>query len=145
MKRTTRVDVTARADADALWAIIAEGDGHDRWMPNVVDRCVMIGEGVGALRVMEFTDGMVLEDRIIEMDHARRRYAHEILRHPFHATNGVVSACIEELDAARVRITWQCSFEAPEEHVAHIDRMLRTFLSATIQALCAYCGAEMEL
>lgn len=58
---------TIDAPSDKVWAAIRAIDGLDRWFP-VIATCRVEGEGVGAIRFLELSDGKSEVTWAVELD-----------------------------------------------------------------------------
>jgi len=104
MLETVNVTRTIGVRADVAWSAIAAIGGLDRWFP-VIETCRVEGQGEGATRHLGLVGGGEIEDRIVSIDHARRRFAYQRTRSPFPVSSyiGVVSV------------------QAPSEHTSEIS------------------------
>ena len=88
-------------DATRAWAALrAVGDAHKLFAPVLVD-----GELDGDTRTVRFANGMVVHERILDVDEERRRVAYTVLDAPgitfHHASMQIVDA-----GPGRCRFVW---------------------------------------
>lgn len=84
--------VTVEVDADKAWAALRlVGDAHKLFAPVLVDAHLE-----GEVRTARFANGMVVRERIIDVDDERRRVAYSVMDGPgmtyHHASMQVVDA-----------------------------------------------------
>jgi len=65
------------APARAVWGLIRQGGGVDRWLP-VIASCQLEGSGAGARRVCTTVHGHVLDETIEAVDEASRVFQYRI-------------------------------------------------------------------
>jgi hypothetical protein len=84
--------VSVDVGADLAWATLRRvGDAHELFAPVLVD-----GQLDGDIRTVRFANGMVVHERILDVDDERRRVAYTALDVPgmtyHHASMQIVSA-----------------------------------------------------
>jgi hypothetical protein len=97
--------VTVDVGADEAWATLRRvGDAHEHFAPVLVD-----GQLDGDIRTVRFANGMVVHERILDVDDERRRVAYTALDVPgmtyHHASMQIVSA-----RPGRCRFVWITDF-----------------------------------
>jgi polyketide cyclase/dehydrase/lipid transport protein len=85
-------EITVQVDAARAWqALRAVGDAHKLFAPVLVD-----GRLEGDTRTVTFANGMIVRERILDVDDRRRRVAYTVLDGPgmsyHHASMRIVEA-----------------------------------------------------
>lgn len=92
------------ADAASAWAVLRRTDRAHEAFPGVLTAC----EQEGDLRTVTFGNGMVVKERLVDVDEARRRIAYGVVegRFTFH------SASMQVVDDGRgaSRFVWTSDF-----------------------------------
>lgn len=106
------------ADADTVWTALRDvGNAHHLFGPVLTD-CRMDGDDV---RVVTFQSGIVVRERIVDVDDAARRIAYTVVDGPFthHHATFVVTA---EPDDTSV-LTW-VSDVLPDDVAAMVEALM---------------------
>jgi hypothetical protein len=95
--------------SETAWAALRlVGDAHKLFAPVLVE-----GQLDGDTRTVRFANGMVVQERILDVDDARRRVAYTVLNGPgmmyHHASMQVVDA-----GPGRCLFQWTTDFHPPE-------------------------------
>ena len=135
----TTVKVTKNIDVSpqAVWSTISAGDGLDKWLP-VITQCRLEGSGEGATRYCTMENGAQLKERIVEVDHARRRFRYTIDEHPLPARNLAGTVEVRDAGSNKSEVTWSADFDADEPHRAEIEGMFREVYSGAIDGLANF-------
>ncbi len=105
---------TVAAPADAAWAALRQLDRtHEIFSPVLVD-----GSIAGDVRTVTFANGMVVHERIIDVDEQRRRLCYGVIGEMFHHHSA--SMQIIPVDEASCRFIWISDFLPNEQ----MDMML---------------------
>jgi uncharacterized protein YndB with AHSA1/START domain len=134
----TEVTRLLKAPPDKVWAILADGGDVHRWFDSAITTCVLTGTGEGATRLCTMTDGAMLQERIIEVDHARRRFRYAIERHPLPASSVTSMIVVAGQPDGRSAVTWTAEYAAAPEHEALIETTLAGLYSAGLDSLDLY-------
>lgn len=134
MKYITTVEQEISGNADAIWETISAGGNVHQWFP-VIQSCRLEGSGEGAARFCVMTDGSNLEERIIEVNHAKRRFRYAVDRHPLPASDLVASMEVRDIGNGRTSLVWEAEFDASAENVAQVREVLKVIYSQGIQSL----------
>lgn len=137
MRHTVTVEQEISGNADAIWATISAGGDVHRWFP-VIQSCRLEGSGEGAARFCTMIDGNELKERIVEVNHAVRRFRYAIDQHPLPAENVIASIDVRDTGNGQTSITWGAEFEASEESLPQLKEMLEGLYMQGIQSLETY-------
>lgn len=140
MSKTTTAIQTINASADAVWATIAQGGDVHKWFGSAFRACELKGSGEGAERILTLADGGQLRERIVEIDHAAKRFRYAIEEHPLPATNVVGRIEVEDLGGGKTEVRWGATYTVADEHVGVVEQALMGVYGQGIRALEAYCG-----
>ena len=134
MLETVNISKTLPIPAGRVWSAIADIDGLERWFP-VITACRVIGNGVGALRILTLEAGGEMQDRIELIDHERRRFQYQRIQSPFPVSRylGTVEVCVTE-DSACV-VNWTVEIEVEEQHREALSTFIRQAISAGLDGL----------
>src|SRR5262245_4911731 len=102
-------EIAVEVDADQAWAALRlVSDAHELFAPVLVE-----GKMTGDTRKVRFANGMVVHERVLDVDDKRRRVAYTVLDGPgmsyHHASMEVVDAGPD-----RCRFVWITDF-LPQE------------------------------
>jgi uncharacterized protein YndB with AHSA1/START domain len=115
---TVRIERVIGAPADRVWSALREfGALHTRVAPGLIVDTVVEGD----VRSVTFAGGLVLRERLIDIDDAGRRIVYSILADVFEhhsASNTVVPE-----GEGRCRLVWVVDF-LPEEPRDKIEAMM---------------------
>ncbi|CAD6878321.1 hypothetical protein [Methylomonas albis] len=114
MLKTVNVSKTMPIPAATVWSAIAGIGGLERWFP-VITACCVIGNGVGAMRVLTLAAGGEMTDRIELIDHGRRRFQYNRIESPFPVSSNLGTVEVgEALDGGSV-LEWSVDIDADAE------------------------------
>lgn len=110
-----------RASAQAVWDLVKDFGGLQRWM-DAINSCEVEGEGVGAVRTLGL-QGASLRERLEAYDEATRTFSYSILDGPLPVQNYVATLKVMDRGADHCGIEWASQYEpagAPDEQVRGI-------------------------
>lgn len=139
MRQTVTVEQEISGNADAIWATISSGGDVHRWFP-AIQNCRLEGSGEGAARFCTMIDGNELKERIVEVNHAVRRFRYAIDQHPLPAQNVLASIDVRDTGDGQAFIIWGAEFEASEEAIPQIKEMLQGLYTQASKALKPITG-----
>jgi uncharacterized protein YndB with AHSA1/START domain len=134
MLETVNVTRTIGAGADAAWAAIAAIEGLDRWF-SVIDTCRVEGQGEGATRYLGLSGGGEIEDRIVSIDHARRRFEYNRTRSPFPVSSYIGVVSVRPISEQTSEVSWVVEIEVAPDAKDELAAFLRTALSGGVEGL----------
>lgn len=137
MVYTVKVVKAINADAGKVWNAIGSGDGLDKWMP-VITECRIEGSGEGATRYCTMANGAKLRERILEVNHGRRRFKYGIDEHPLPAKNVVGTIEIRDLGGGRSEVSWSAEFDCDAAHKQELEGMLKGSYEQGLEGLEKY-------
>jgi carbon monoxide dehydrogenase subunit G len=110
------------APADAVWAALREAGAVDRLFPGVLAAARLEGE----TRIVTFTDGQEVRERILGLDEGRRRIAYAVLREGLH--HAAAMRVVAE-GADRCRFLWTTDVR-PDAAAARIAALMDAGIAA---------------
>ena len=116
-----RVEDTIEAKVDAVWALVRDFGGIDRWNDGM-QSCVLDGEGIGAVRTIQLGD-FIIRERLEKLDEAKKTLSYAIIEAPVPATNYLATMELSESSPTSTRIVWSSTFEpagATDEQLAQL-------------------------
>jgi hypothetical protein len=130
--------VTVEVDADKAWAALRlVGEAHKLFAPVLVDAHLE-----GEVRTARFANGMVVHERILDVDDVRRRVAYSVMDSPgmtyHHASMQVVDA-----GPRRCQFIWTTDF-LPEDIGPNLGPLIEQGTSALKHNLEARSVAKMR-
>jgi uncharacterized protein YndB with AHSA1/START domain len=128
---------TINVDANTVWATISAGDGLDKWMPAITE-CRVEGSGAGATRYCTMADGAKLTERLLEVNHDRRRFKCGIDEHPLPAKNIVGAVDILDLGKGKSEVSWSAGFDCDASHREELTGMFKSVYEQGLEGLEAY-------
>lgn len=114
---TVRVEETVDVGRDALFAVLTDHEGFDRF--GGVRKCELIRlgdeerNGLGALRRVHLDQGEVLDEAIVAFD-APHSYEYRVVRaRPLPVKHTLGRIELEAIDTHRTKVTWTSTFDIP--------------------------------
>ncbi len=141
MGYAVKVVRTINADADTVWATISAGDGLDKWIP-VITECRVEGSGAGATRYCTMANGAKLKERLLEVNHDRRRFKYGIDEHPLPAKNVVGTVEILDLGNGMSDVSWSAEFDCDASHKEELTGMFKGVYEQGLEGLDVYLLAR---
>jgi hypothetical protein len=111
MLKTVTISKTMSIPAETVWSAIAGIGGLERWFP-VIAACRVIGNGVGATRILSLAAGGEMTDRIELIDHGCRRFQYNRIESPFGVSHYLGTVAVgETVDGCSV-VEWIVEIDA---------------------------------
>jgi hypothetical protein len=111
MLKTVTISKTMAMPAETVWSAIAGIGGLERWFP-VIAACRVIGDGVGALRILTLAAGGEMTDRVELIDHGRRRFQYNRIESPFPVSHYLGTVTVGEAVDGGSMVEWLVDIEA---------------------------------
>lgn len=130
------VTVTRVVDVKAqdAWSAIRSIGGLDRWF-QLIAKCDVQGQGVGAKRVCELANGVTLIERVEQIDDAAKVFKYSITDSPLPISDYLGTVTVRETGPSRAEIIWSARFDIPDEHRQEIVGTLNDAFADGIQGL----------
>ena len=133
------VEADVAVSADALWAVLTDF-AHPQRLAASITECTVEGAGVGAVRCVFSSRGLVIYERLIGCDAAERRFVYEVLDRGDMPFAGVTAyrarVLLTPLAADRTRVSWMAegAVDGPRGEVTAFLRELYTQAIANLAA-----------
>jgi NADPH:quinone reductase-like Zn-dependent oxidoreductase len=113
VRRSTVID----APIDAVWAILRDFNGHDRWHPAVAESLIEDGrrpDEVGCVRRFRMNSGAVLREQLLKLSDREHSFTYCILESPIPLIDYVAVLRLKPVtDGNRTFWEWSSSFRTP--------------------------------
>jgi len=105
------------APVEAVWNVIRDFNGHDRWHPIVTDSVIEKGlavDRIGCVRRFHLSDGAELREQLLTLSDADMAFSYCLLDTPVPLLNYVAHVrLIPVTDGDRTFWQWQSRFDTP--------------------------------
>lgn len=105
----TRVEETIDAAPDAVWDLVRDFGGIQRWNPTL-DSCELDRPGVGGVRTIKM-GGSTVRERLETLDEERRTMSYSILEAPLPVRNYLATVELSPVGPNQTRVIWSSTFE----------------------------------
>ncbi|MEL6479361.1 MAG: SRPBCC family protein [Pseudomonadota bacterium] len=144
MPRVSR-SIVIDAPVEAVWDLIRDFNGHDRWHPAVAESAVERGEPsdrVGCVRRFRLSDGAELREQLLTLSDLEQTFSYCLLDTPVPLFNYVAHVRLFPVtDGDRTFWQWESRFDTPAGRAAELAEMVGTQIYA---AGFAAIRAELE-
>jgi hypothetical protein len=120
--------------SDKAWEAIRRIGRLDVWFPSIAT-CRVEGDGVGAHRYMTLRRGGDITDRVVDIDHARRRLTYQRVRSPLPVSSYKGTVEVFESFDSRALVVWTIDFESEPNVSASVAEALQTGIGAGVDGL----------
>lgn len=105
------------APTDAVWEVIRDFNGHDRWHPAVATSRIERGEApdrVGCVRAFRLEDGSELRERLLTLSDMEQTFSYCLLDTPIPLFNYVAHVRLSPVtDGDATFWEWESRFDTP--------------------------------
>lgn len=120
------------APVEAVWEVLRDFNGHDRWHPAVADSVIDRGrpsDMVGCVRRFHLADGSELREQLLTLSDADMAFGYCLLETPVPLLNYVAHVRLAPVtDGDRAFWWWECRFDTPPGR----ERELRDMVAESI-------------
>lgn len=127
------VTKTLAVSSDKVWSAIRGIGGLEHWF-SIIATCRVSGAGIGAVRVMELTDGAEIKDRIEEINDAARRFRYTRTESPFPVSHYLGTVEVRD-DNGKTALSWSLELDVNPEVRDDLVSLLTGALSEGIDGL----------
>jgi|CXWL01.1.fsa_nt_gi carbon monoxide dehydrogenase subunit G len=120
------MDEIIAAPVERVWAALSDFAAADRVFTGVLTACALESDDV---RSVTFANGMVARERLVGIDHDRRRFAYSVLNFAHHNASFEVTPHPEG-----ARVSWVCDV-LPHEAAAQIHPLMQAGFAAMKRSL----------
>jgi hypothetical protein len=120
--------------AGAVWGLISNFGNRD-WSPSI-DKVVMEGEGVGAVRYMYVGDRPPCAERLEALDHSTMHMTYSIVENnPLPLDNFLGSVQVKTIDSSNCQVIWGASGSASGKTEAEVTIIMQTTYNGILDAV----------
>ena len=116
------------APVEAVWGVLRDFNGHDRWHPAVAESHIERGQTsdrVGCVRRFRLQDGSELRERLLTLSDADMAFTYCLLETPIPLLNYVAHVRLAPVtDADHTFWHWESRFDTPAGREAELARMV---------------------
>ncbi|MEM1131085.1 MAG: SRPBCC family protein [Pseudomonadota bacterium] len=116
------------ASCDAVWAMLREFNGHDRWHPEIATSQIERGEDddrVGCIRKFKLKDGSELREKLLTLSDAEQSFSYCLLETPIPLFNYVAHVRLMPVtDGDRTFWEWEGRFTTPPGREDELSQMV---------------------
>lgn len=120
--RSTVID----APVEAVWAVLRDFNGHDKWHPPVAESQIERGwtsDRVGCVRRFKLRDGSELRERLLTLSDIDMAYSYCLLETPIPLFNYVAHVRLAPVtDGDKTFWHWESRFDTPAGRDAELAR-----------------------
>lgn len=133
------------APIEAVWDVLRDFNGHDRWHPAVATSQIERGEPsdrVGCVRRFKLADGSELRERLLTLSDLEQTFSYCLLDTPVPLFNYVAHVrLIPVTDGDRTFWEWESRFDTPAGRESELaDLVGNDIYSAGFAAIAAHLG-----
>ena len=134
------------APIDAVWDVLRDFNGHDRWHPAVADSEIERGRTsdiVGCIRRFHLKDGSLLREQLMTLSDIDAAYSYCLLDTPVPLFNYVSHVRLFPVtDGDRTFWQWEGNFTTPAGEETHLKNMVGSEIyEAGFEAIRNHMGA----
>ncbi len=116
------------APVEAVWEILRDFNGHDRWHPIVTDSVVEKGQTsdrIGCVRRFHLADGSELREQLLTLSDAEMAFSYCLLDTPVPLLNYVAHVrLVPVTDGDRTFWHWESRFDTPAGREVELKAMV---------------------
>lgn len=116
------------APVEAVWEVIRDFNGHDRWHPAVADSQIERGQPVdrvGCVRRFHLVDGSELREQLLALNDADMTFSYCLLDTPVPLLNYVAHVrLIPVTDTDETFWQWESRFDTPAGQEDALEKMV---------------------
>jgi len=136
-----------KAPADAVWDVLRDFNGHDRWHPAVATSQMERGESsdrVGAVRRFRLQDGSELREQLLTMSDLEQSFSYCLLDTPIPLFNYVAHVRLFPVtDKDWTMWEWESRFDTPKGRDRELaDLVGNDIYVAGFKAVAEHIGVE---
>jgi hypothetical protein len=135
------------APVEAVWDVLRDFNGHDRWHPIVADSVVEKGwtsDRVGCIRRFHLQDGSELREQLLTLSDADMAFSYCLLDTPVPLLNYVAHVRLAPVtDGDMTFWHWESRFDTPPGREKELQAMVaENVYQGGMDAVRAYMGLE---
>ena len=135
MQQNITVEQQILGQAEAIWKIISQSGDVHKWFPTVIQSCRLEKANGKLSRFCTMSDGSLLEENIVEVNHEARRFVYTVDKHPLPASEIVTTIEVRDIGNESTLVIWGSQFVAERENISLVDETLRGIYLQGIKSL----------
>lgn len=116
------------APIEAVWDLVRDFGGHDRWHPSVLESRVErdpYSDRVGCVRVSRFSNGAEMRERLLTFSDLEWTLSHCLLETSLPVFNYIAHLrLLPVTDGQQTFWEWLCSFDTPKGREAELSSLI---------------------
>ncbi len=116
------------APVEAVWAVLRDFNGHDRWHPAVADSAIersLPSDKIGCVRRFHLVDGSELREQLLTLSDIDMAFSYCLLDTPVPLFNYVAHVrLLPVTDGDRTFWHWESRFDTPAGREEELARMV---------------------
>ena len=137
------------APVEAVWAVLRDFNGFDRWHPAIADSHIERGyssDKIGCVRRLHLVDGSELREQLLMLSDADMAFSYCLMETPVPLLNYVAHVRLAPVtDSDRTFWHWQCRFDTPPGGEAGMrDMVANGIFRAGFQAVREHMGLPVS-
>ena len=125
LRESTIID----APIDAVWRVLRDFNGHERWHPAIAASEIEHGDpvdAVGSVRHFRLADGSELREQLLSLSDRDFRLSYCLLEAPLPLMGYVATIALKPVtDGDATFWEWRCSFQPPAHRRAELVQLVR--------------------
>ncbi len=131
-----KVSEEVGASAEAVWKLLRDFGGIQKWSGGGIESCSVEGEGIGAVRTIGIAGGASLQERLEAFDDERRTFNYSIIgASPLPLTDYLSTVAVTGTGADSSRVDWSASFEPKGISEEQAQQLVRGIYTGGIAGL----------
>lgn len=127
--------------AASVWELVRDFGGARRWLPGMIQKLELEGEGVGAIRTITLPGDTLLHEQLRAFDDPGMSFTYAIVREsPLPVRDYVAKLAVAAAGPSRCRVHWGATFEPVGLPEAKAKPMIAGIFTSGIAALRATLG-----
>lgn len=117
-------EITIRADADSIWAVVGDPTAVTRWFSGIVE-CSIEGD----IRTCVLSNGATIQEKVLESDSSKRAFTYQILSGmPVESHRATVT--VVEISGAESQVRYSTEVNPPS-----LERVLSRSVRSGLETL----------
>ncbi len=116
-----------KADAEVLWQQIKSFGNLEKYNPETIVSCVVVGKGIGATRKLTLTDGSLVVEELTIIDEAAKTITYKMISTPMPLQHYTGQLGLEKIEKGYVKVHFFSSFTANEADRLNLLTTLDSF------------------
>lgn len=136
---------TVDAPADTVWKMLYDFGGLEKLLPDMIESCVVKGQGLGATRDIVLKDGGSAFETMSKLDEAGKTFNYTLDRSTLPLENYEATVKVTDLGGGKCQIDWSSEFDGvgmtDEESVEFATGLYQSIIDALKKSMGARSAA----